>query len=70
MSHSPYGPSPFDEIARYRESKEARRQAAQDAMSEHPRSRAATAIVVTKRPSSATVQPIVAIDFCAEGQEP
>lgn len=66
MSHSPYGPSPLDQVAGHREAVEARRQAAADAMSERPRAMTSTAIVVTKNPTSATVEPIAVVDFYPE----
>ncbi|GER21273.1 hypothetical protein [Variovorax boronicumulans] len=63
MSHWPYGPSLLDQLAGHREAVEARRQAAAAAMQERPRARTSTAIVVTKHPISATVEPIAVVDF-------
>ena len=67
MSLSPYGPSPFDAIAGYLESKEANRKAAQDAMTERPRARGAAAVIVNRTQTTATVEPIAVVDFYPEG---
>lgn len=69
MSHSPYGPSPLVQLAGHREAVEVRRQAAAAAMQERPRALTATAIVVTKNPTSATVEPIAVVDFYPEPKD-
>ena len=69
MSHLPYGPSPLDQLAGHRQEVEARRRAAADAMRERPRARTAVAIVVTKNPTSATVEPIAVVDFYPEPKD-